>query len=137
MPAKLVTVTSFWYAHEAELARLHLAEAGVQSFIFEDFSNSLGYFGANATGGIKLQVAECDVERALAVIATWPAPRTRSEVASSDLEPLRCLACGKRMLEDQIECQECGWSYLADSEETETDNLGRADQDNNSEEATD
>jgi hypothetical protein len=110
MDDELVTVATFWYSHEAELAKVHLAEAGIASLVFDDLMTSFGYYG-NATGGVKLQVAKGDVETALAVMAEWPKPRDRSVEESAGVDTLRCLSCGKRMLEDQIECEECGWSY--------------------------
>jgi rRNA maturation endonuclease Nob1 len=125
MDEKLVTLTTYQFLAEAEIARMHLAQEGIESFIADGQTITMDWFLGNALGYIKLQVAESQAERALAIMAKWPKPRSRSDIAASDLEPLRCLACGKRMLEDQIECEECGWSYLADAEETETGDSAR------------
>jgi hypothetical protein len=111
MDEKLVTVATYRFLAEAEMARMHLADEGIQAFIADGQTITMDWFLGNALGYIKLEVAESQAQRAMAIMAKWPKPRMGADLAASDLEPLRCLACGKRMLEDQERCFECGWSY--------------------------
>jgi hypothetical protein len=57
---------------------------------------------AYAVGGIKVQVAAGDEERARAVLAEMGIGRDGSE---------RCLSCGEPMQEEEQKCSKCGWTY--------------------------
>jgi uncharacterized OB-fold protein len=134
MRKNFVTAATYWLLAEAELARARLADEGIEAFVAEGETATL----TSALSNIRLLIDQSDLERALRIMAQWPAPRTPSERASSDLEPLRCLSCGKRMLEDQIQCEECGWSYLENPEGEVSDSEGAVtDQVSASEEGAD
>jgi hypothetical protein len=60
---ELVTIRSFWYLAEAELAKGLLESAGIQSVLFDENIVNMGWYG-NAVGGVKLQVSPEDVEAA-------------------------------------------------------------------------
>jgi hypothetical protein len=51
----LVTIRSFWYLAEAELAKGLLDAAGIESFLFDENIVGLGWY-ANAVHGVKLRV---------------------------------------------------------------------------------
>jgi hypothetical protein len=124
MAEDLVTIATFRFLNEAELARMYLNEEGVRSYIADGETVNMDWLLGNALGNIKLQVSSADVERALAAKEKWPKPRDRFEDQAAGVDTLRCLSCGKRMLEDQIECMECGWSYAdAVDESAEADEL--------------
>jgi hypothetical protein len=65
MSEDLVTVSTFPNVQLAHLARQHLQNSGIQSFITEE--NSGGLFG-DAVGWVKLQAAKEDALRATAVL---------------------------------------------------------------------
>jgi hypothetical protein len=66
--AELVTVARFVDLVEASLARNCLEEAGVAAFLADAETVSVAWQLTNALGGIKLQVAEPDADRARAVL---------------------------------------------------------------------
>ena len=61
---KLVTVATFDFRAEAEVAKLFLEEQGIQAFLADDNLVGMDWFLSNAVGGVKLQVAASDVDRA-------------------------------------------------------------------------
>ena len=68
MLGRLVTIESFQNAMEARLYKQQLEDAGIRCAIADEFAVSNFWHLANAIGGIKLQVAEEDFERANAVL---------------------------------------------------------------------
>lgn len=66
---RLVTVASYFLPAEAAVARMALQREGIAAFLEGDNLVSMQWLLANAVGGIKLQVPEADVERALDVLA--------------------------------------------------------------------
>jgi hypothetical protein len=96
----LVTIATFDHRAMADVCRVALAQAGISVFVADD--NVIGGFNvllSNALGGIKVQVAKRDVERALRVVED---ARGRGALAASDersdvpFDPIR------------FECEECG-----------------------------
>jgi hypothetical protein len=80
----LVTVATYWDVWEANLALGKLRSEGIDATLADqNIVSSGGGFYANLTGGIKLQVAVGDAERARAAL-----PR-RSTPA-----PIKCPKCG-------------------------------------------
>jgi|SRR5579863_2029120 len=51
----LVTIRTFWYLAEAELAKSLLEAEGIKCFLFDENVVGLGWY-ANAVGGVKLRV---------------------------------------------------------------------------------
>jgi len=60
---QLVTIRSFWYLAEAELAKGLLDSAGIECFLFDENIVGLGWY-ANAVHGVKLRVDAENVETA-------------------------------------------------------------------------
>lgn len=59
----LVTIRSFWYLAEAELAKGLLDAAGIECFLFDENIVGLGWY-ANAVNGVKLRVDARNAEAA-------------------------------------------------------------------------
>jgi len=78
----LVTIRSFWYLAEAELAKGLLDAAGIQSFLFDENIVGLGWY-ANAVGGVKLRVDAANVEAANQVLEEATAEAAASEESDS------------------------------------------------------
>jgi len=68
MAEKLVTITTFDMPTEAHLAKNLLAANGLAPFLADEFTVGVAWHLSNALGGIKLQVAETDAERAIAAL---------------------------------------------------------------------
>ena len=97
-----VTVATFTLRHEAELAKLHLEASGVTAWLADEGVVAAHPLLAYAVGGIKVQVAAGDEERARAVLAEMGIGRDGTE---------RCLSCGEPMQEEEQKCSKCGWTY--------------------------
>ena len=74
MERSLRTIAAFSTPEEAEVARIALEDEGIQSFLGD--ATTVGMlWHVGALGGVKLQVAEADVQRAREVLAgTIPSP---------------------------------------------------------------
>ena len=68
MAEKLVTLATFDMPFEAHLAKGLLETNDVSSFLADEFTVGVAWHLSNALGGIKLQVAETDAERAIPLL---------------------------------------------------------------------
>ena len=68
--ASLVTIASFSQPYEAEIAKTHLESEGILSFLSNENVVGINWLWSNAVGGVKLQVAEPDVEAARQILST-------------------------------------------------------------------
>lgn len=73
-PGGLVTAAAFNTIHEAYLAKSILEGAGITAFIADEYTIGVNWLWANAVGGVKVQVAEADVEEAEKLLASPPEP---------------------------------------------------------------
>jgi DNA-directed RNA polymerase subunit RPC12/RpoP len=64
----LVTILTFVYPHESAIPRSLLESEGVECFMRDEMTASVQQFYSNAIGGIKLQVRESDVQRAMGIL---------------------------------------------------------------------
>lgn len=65
----LVTIARFYDVVQAELARNDLGEAGIRAFLLDQGIVSTVWYLTTAVGGIRLQVAAKDAERALTILS--------------------------------------------------------------------
>jgi Cdc6-like AAA superfamily ATPase len=63
-----VTVLTFTYPYEAEIIRGRLESEGIECFMQDELTVQVNPFYSNAIGGIKLQVRESDLERAIKIL---------------------------------------------------------------------
>ncbi|MCL4203612.1 MAG: DUF2007 domain-containing protein [Pirellulaceae bacterium] len=84
MSAKLATVGTFSTSTEASIVRNHLEADGIRVFLADEAIVGMAWHLGTAVGGVKLQVAEGDVERALAVIESHGAASIAEEEWQSD-----------------------------------------------------
>jgi RNA polymerase subunit RPABC4/transcription elongation factor Spt4 len=88
---KLIAIATFSEPSQAEISKAKLEEAGIECFLTEDSTHGLyGY----AAGAIRLQVRECDAERAL-------------EALKVDGRK-RCAQCGQEVEDSAKYCPNCG-----------------------------
>jgi len=100
-----VTLMTFSKEEEAELMQMRLEREGITSFLNNANVATLNL--GSAFGEIKLQVAEADAERALAIVNSAP----QDTEAASPRKDNQCLACGTTMAENEKVCPKCGWTY--------------------------
>ncbi len=110
-----VTVATYLSLAEAEPHRLALEAAGIPTLPTDESMGSL--LGSNLVGGIKLQVAAKDADRAKEVLAelqTEPRPESADADGADDDVCLTCPECGAEIWfpADRRghveECPECG-----------------------------
>jgi hypothetical protein len=64
----LVTVATGWKAGEIHILRSRLEAEGIHVYMADEMTVVMDWFFANAIGGIKIQVAEKDAERARKIL---------------------------------------------------------------------
>jgi hypothetical protein len=69
----LVTIRSFEYPLEVTLLKGMLEEVGIPVYIKDEFTILMNPLYSNAIGGIKVQVLEEDVEKAMQVLQDFEA----------------------------------------------------------------
>jgi hypothetical protein len=84
MSVRLVTVATFDLPHKADLAKAALEEAGIAAEVNDREIVAMDWLLLNAVGGVKLQVAEEDAERALAVIEPFTHPGAFEQPVSDE-----------------------------------------------------
>ncbi len=68
MPEELVTISKFFNLGEAKLAQGKLVSAGVSAFVCDENMHAVNWHIGMALGGIRLQVPDSQVVRALEVL---------------------------------------------------------------------
>ncbi len=63
-----VTIKTFGFPGDAHLYKLSLEQEGIETFLKDELSIQSDQLLSPALGGVKLQVQEADVERALAIL---------------------------------------------------------------------
>jgi len=65
---EFVTILTFTYAHEAFISQSKLESEGVTSYLKDENTTQIYGFYSNAIGGVKLQVLESDVQKAIEIL---------------------------------------------------------------------
>ena len=63
-----VTIKTFTYASEAFVLRGRLESEGIECFVQDELTAQVNPFYSNAIGGIKLQVRESDLQKAIEIL---------------------------------------------------------------------
>ncbi len=71
-PETMVTIACCNLAAEAHAMRLHLEAEGIRVFLADEMTIAMDWLLSNAIGGVKVQVAEQDAQRAAQVLAAFP-----------------------------------------------------------------
>lgn len=64
----LVTISRYSFPHEAHVARALLESEGIPVFLADEHTITMQWLYSNALGGVRLQVPEAFVERAVALL---------------------------------------------------------------------
>jgi hypothetical protein len=131
---RFVTVATYTFPWEAQLAKARLESAGIDSVVADEIS--AGLYGANAIGGVKLRVREADADRASAQLSTLrPLPEIYL-VTEEDARRMRCPSCrsedvsAEGWFRRRWSCRACGAAWRegedpdAGSPESPEANLG-------------
>lgn len=120
MARELVNVGNFRFVAEAEAARLHLAEVGIQAFVANAEVVNMNWLAASAFGWVKIMVPDDQAAAARAVLDELALQaKARRENAPLNAPPGSCLACGAELPPGESRCGQCGWTFRdAESEET-------------------
>ena len=87
----LVTIASYSFPYEAQIAKANLESEGMTAFIADEHTINMDWLYSNALGGVRLQVSEEDVVRA-------------RELLEQDFSEL----VDKEFGEEKPICQKCG-----------------------------
>jgi hypothetical protein len=97
----LVTIKTFTYAHELPIYQGWLEAEGIPCFTKDEYTIQINPFYSNALGGIKLQVKEEDVARAMEVLKELETPDLQMDSVDGNLPlvdegalVLHCPVCG-------------------------------------------
>ncbi len=118
MANDLVAVGNFLFVPEAEAARLHLQEEGIQAYLSNAELVNMDWFLGNATGYVKILVPDDQAVAAREVLETLRSQKqARARDSSAAIDGSVCLSCGEKLPAEQSTCSACGWSYVAQHEE--------------------
>ncbi|MFP5247574.1 MAG: hypothetical protein ACLGH0_12860 [Thermoanaerobaculia bacterium] len=97
MTHALVTVATFWYFGDAEMAKSALDAAGIDATIDDEEIVRVNWLNANAVGGVKLRVRQEDALRAGEVLNQQPEPLGDADEAVDEtiVDPSLCVFCGE------------------------------------------
>jgi hypothetical protein len=96
MPEELVTISKFFSLGEAKLAQGKLVSAGVSAFVCDENMHALNWHIGAALGGIRLQVPDSQVVRALEVLDDFEPEEPGAAVicfaqnAADEMEEVAC-----------------------------------------------
>lgn len=87
------TIRQYRDQAEALMARSVLESAGIRCFLRDENTIRMEWLWSNLMGGIRLQVAEADVQAAEAILSQ-PIPQSIEVAGEADYEQPRCSRCG-------------------------------------------
>jgi len=91
---ELVTISKFFSLGEAKLAQGKLVSAGISAFVCDENMHALNWHIGMALGGIRLQVPDSQVVRALEVLDDFePDESSALEVGDQDDDEMEEVAC--------------------------------------------
>src|SRR6185437_1650809 len=94
MPEELVTIAKFLSLGEAKLAQGKLISAAISAFVCDENMHAMNWHMGMALGGIRLQVPDSQVVRALEVLDDFdPEPGTALSREEQDEEEMEEVAC--------------------------------------------
>ena len=124
----MVTIARFSTTEEAHLLRLQLAAGGVEAFILDEYMVQLDWLISNAIGGVRVQIAEEDLERCKQIVQGPPhdpdasitasCPYCSSDETKKEELPRRLsflsmfiIGCPLPVAKNYFICNECGQSW--------------------------
>lgn len=96
----LMTVASYSFPYQAQIARARLEVDGIQAYVADEHTITMQWLYSDALGGVKVQVREQDLSRARSILAEDLS--VDAMIVAADDKPLRTTIC----------CEACGGSQL-------------------------
>jgi DNA-directed RNA polymerase subunit RPC12/RpoP len=93
MPEKLVTIATFSKAIDAHLSKTRLESEGIECLIADEYIVTMNWLYSNAVGGVKPQVKESDVERAIEILHREPIGVDSMRDGVEESDGPRCPRC--------------------------------------------
>ena len=91
----MITIASFDNTEQAELLKGQLEQEGIPAFVADGAIVTLNWMYSNAVGGVKVQVAEKDLDRARTLLKGIGISANEKQ----PLSPYRCPFCGSTKVE--------------------------------------
>src|SRR5882672_10828899 len=109
---------------EAHSIRIALEESGIQVQIEgEMLQGAVGDLPPGWATAPRILVQESQVEAAQRIIEKGQnQSRAKSDDGKSD-EDICCLGCGKKMVDGEVRCRSCGWSYQGEEDSCEQESV--------------
>lgn len=120
MQDDLVTLATYRFALQAEVARVALEQEGIHAVIADSNLVTTNFFLGNAVGYIKLQSPRSQAKAALAILQRQPNLLDRAASSTADADDdgvVRCLSCNAIIPDDSERCSACGWCYGGEDSE--------------------
>ncbi|MEY2598729.1 MAG: putative prokaryotic signal transducing protein [Verrucomicrobiota bacterium] len=114
------TIATLWKSEEAHLLRLRLGRSCITAYLQDENTTQIHPWRAAAIGGVRVQVADSDVENALQILREG-APLAPCRAPAAESNVVECCACGGSIPAGQSRCLACGWSYCDGVDEAERD----------------
>jgi len=92
MPEELVTIAKFFTLGEAKVAQGKLSSEGISVFVCDEHTHAINWHMGAAFGGIRLQVPERQVVRALEILDGFEPDSTEEEEEETEEVPC-CPEC--------------------------------------------
>ena len=87
MPEEMVTIAKFFSLGEAKVAQGRLSSEGISVFVCDEHTHAINWHMGAAFGGIRLQVPERQVVRALEILDGFVPDATEED---AEMEEVRC-----------------------------------------------
>ena len=85
MPEELVTIAKFFSLGEAKLAQGKLASEGISAFLCDEHTHAINWHMGAAFGGIRLQVPDSQMVRALEVLEGFQPDESAEEEETEEV----------------------------------------------------
>ena len=118
---KIITIHTFTFAHEVAIVRGRLESEGIPCFAQDELTLQVSPFHSNTIGGVKLQVLESNVPRAIQILKEAGyirdeqiSPKVKKEKRNAEMidREVRCPYCGS----DEVKAvKKGGWLFLLTS----------------------
>lgn len=95
----MVTVASFSFPYEAQLARAKLESEGIPAFVVDEHTINMQWLYSNAMGGVRVQVPDSCLQTALEILSQ---DYSEALVQEQGIDLPICLECGSKNVEPQI-----------------------------------
>lgn len=95
----MITVASFSFPIDAQMARAKLESEGIPAFILDEHTINMQWLYSNALGGVRVQVPGSCAENALKILQT---DFSEALVREQGIDRAKCLSCGSERIEPQI-----------------------------------